>query len=108
MKMPMITHLQFLLLSALRHQSKTGRELREDLKKVSIKKSGPAFYQLMARMEDGALVEGWYSQTIIEGQIIKERNYKITPKGRRSLAECRAFYEECPDLGIAGEATHAT
>lgn len=107
MKMPAITHLQFLLLAALSQRPKTGRELREDLMKASIRKSGPAFYQMMARMEAGDLVNGWYSQTIVDGQIIKERNYKIMPKGRIRLVEYRVFYEESSDFGISGGPAYA-
>ena len=108
MKIPALTHLQFLLLSALAHQPKTGKELRDFLTKQSIRKSGPSFYQLMARMEEAGWIEGWYSQVVIDGQIIKERNYKMTPKGRQGVAQYRAFYEQCTEFGLEGGISYAT
>ena len=74
--------------------SASGIAIRRRLAEFGAKKSGPAFYQLMARMEDADLVEGWYEQQIVDGQIIRERHYKITRSGSRSWQGSREFYEK--------------
>ena len=49
---PRLTHLQFLVIGILLDEAATGKQLRAMLKTHGAKKSGPAFYQLMARMEE--------------------------------------------------------
>lgn len=93
MPIPDITHLQFLLLAALTGGERTGRELRELLGNEGHKNSGPAFYQLMARMEDGGLVKGRSTQKIVDGQIIKERVYEIAGAGITAYESALQFYE---------------
>ena len=91
---PRLSHLQFLVVGILRRQSVPGREVRERLKAFGVKKSGPAFYQLMARLEDSGLVEGTYHQEIVDSQIIRERHYTLTADGSRSWEGSRDFYLE--------------
>ena len=91
--LPPLTHLQFAVLDALGASQITGRELRARLKANGIKKSGPAFYQMMSRLEDAKYVKGWYTQEIIDGQIIKQRHYKILGDGVRAFNETRKFYQ---------------
>jgi len=94
MKLPTLTHLQFAVLEEIGAAKMSGRELRERLKKNrKIHKSGPAFYQLMSRLEEAEFVEGWYDQKIIEGQIIKQRHYRLLGDGIRALNETRKFYQ---------------
>jgi DNA-binding PadR family transcriptional regulator len=106
MPLPDITHLQFLLLTALLEGERSGRELRECLAKEGQRKSAPAFYQVMARLEDARFVEGWYEQKLIDGQAFKERRYKLTGPGLRAWEEVRDFYlrqaERHPRPGLAG------
>ena len=92
MSQPTITHLQFAVLSILGHEEKTGRAIRCDLGGIGVKSSGPAFYQLMGRLEEGKLIEGRYDQRIVDGQIIKERAYWAKPSGQRAVHQTRAFY----------------
>ena len=92
MKIPDLSHLQMLVLECLGTQKHSGRELRQRLAKSGSKKSGPAFYQLMARLEEAGLVEGEYSQKIVEKQIIKERWYRITGEGARAARRTLNFY----------------
>ena len=99
MKLPELTHLQFLVLSHLGSMPVKGRQVREALRKSGVRKTGPAFYQMMARMEEAKLVEGWYSQEVKDGQIIRERNYKILGNGFNAWQLSRSFYEEVPALG---------
>src|SRR4051812_16005084 len=95
--LPTITHLQFLVLDALAESEMPGRDVRARLSAHAIRNSAPAFYQMMARLEDAGLVEGWYDQKLVQGQNVKERRYKLTRRGERAIADTRAFY-----LGAAG------
>lgn len=92
MAIPDITHLQCLVLGTLLDGEESGQGVRTLLAKHGVKKSGPAFYQLMARMEDDGLVKGRYDQFVLEGQPIKERRYRITPNGQRVWEKTRDFY----------------
>jgi DNA-binding PadR family transcriptional regulator len=90
--LPGITHLQFLVLEALTGGEQAGRDLRALLSAHAVKSSAPAFYQMMGRLEDADLVEGWYDQKLVGGQNVKERRYRVTRRGERALADTRAFY----------------
>src|SRR6476661_4180546 len=96
-RIPEITHLQFLVLGMLRGGERTGRLVRRTLKRHGIERSGPAFYQMMARLEDAGLVAGEYDQKIVDGQIIKERRYALTPRGGAAWTATRAFYSDAID-----------
>jgi DNA-binding PadR family transcriptional regulator len=89
---PELSHLQFAVLDVLGAAVKRGKDLRTGLSELGIKKSGPSFYQMMARLEEAKCVEGWYNQEIVEGQIIKERQYRITGNGVRALNQTKQFY----------------
>jgi DNA-binding PadR family transcriptional regulator len=91
-RIPDVTHLQFLVLGMLRGAPRLGRDLRRDLARHGARRSGPAFYQMMARLEDAGLVAGEYDQKIVERQIIKERRYRLTPAGSAAWAATRDFY----------------
>ena len=90
---PRLSHLQFLVLGTLLHRERPGREIREDLRRFDVKRSGPGFYQLMSRLEEAGFVEGWYEQKIVEGQIIRERTYRLSAGGRTAWNRCREFSE---------------
>ncbi|MGC4017501.1 MAG: helix-turn-helix transcriptional regulator [Luteolibacter sp.] len=92
MSIPELTHLQIAVLDALGPREKSGRELREALKSLNVNKSGPAFYQMMARLEDSKFVTGKYDEKIIDGQRIKERRYTLTGEGAKAMREARQFY----------------
>ncbi len=94
MQIPRLSHLQFLVLGQILGASASGLEIRKRLAEFGAKKSGPAFYQLMARLEDASLVKGWYEQQIIDGQIIRERHYKIKRSGSQAWQRSRDFYEK--------------
>jgi len=76
----------------LARKSGAGRAVRERLKDVGVCQSGPAFYQLMATLEDAGFVSGWYEQQIVDSQIIRERHYKVLSAGTRAIDESRDFY----------------
>ena len=92
-KLPVLTHLQFLVLGVLRTDPQPGRTLRKVLAFYGIRRTGPAFYQLMARMEKDRLVDGWYEQVAVGDQAVTERHYRITGAGARRWNDARAFYE---------------
>ena len=92
-RLPVLTHLQFLVLGVLRSEPQPGRSLRTALSAYGIRRTGPAFYQLMARMEKERLVDGWYEQVTVGDQAVTERHYRISAEGARRWKEARAFYE---------------
>ncbi len=91
MSLPRLSNLQILVLGALLHGELRGQNLRTRLKEFGVKKSGPSFYQLMARLEDAAFVSGRYVQEIVDGQIIRERVYRMEGEGRKAWAANREF-----------------
>jgi DNA-binding PadR family transcriptional regulator len=102
MPLPELTHLQFLVLSILLDGERSGREVRERLTEAGETKSGPAFYQFMARLEDAGFVEGWYDQKVIDGQSIKERRYRIIGNGTKAWEDVRDFYLAHAGVGVQG------
>jgi DNA-binding PadR family transcriptional regulator len=90
--LPGVTHLQFLVLTLVADGKPLGRAVRDELRRHGIRRTGPAFYQMMARLEEAGLVEGWYEQKVVDGQLLKERRYRATPAGRRAWAGTRDFY----------------
>jgi DNA-binding PadR family transcriptional regulator len=93
-RVPGITHLQFLVLGILRGGELPGRFVRRTLTRHGVRRSAPAFYQMMARLEDAGLVTGAYDQKIVASQIIKERRYALTDRGDAAWSSTRAFYSE--------------
>lgn len=89
---PAITHLQFLILGALRQGPCSGRDLRALLEQWRTHRSGPAFYQMMARLEDAGLLDGRYEQQVVDGHAVKERHYEITAGGAAAWEATRDFY----------------
>ena len=91
---PEITHLQFLVLANLIDSDESGPELRDRLAKQGEARTGPAFYQLMARLEEAGYVEGWYDEANPKGFAIPPRHYRITAVGRTAWERTVSFYEE--------------
>ena len=74
--LPALTHLHYLVLGVLRSEEQPGRVMRQALASYGVRRSGPAFYQLMARIERAKLVEGWYEQVTVGDQSVTERRYR--------------------------------
>lgn len=91
-QIPRLTHLQFLVVGIVRGGSLPGRAIRKQLEDFGVRKSGPGFYQMMARLEDAGLVKGRYEQEIVEGQMIRERHYTVTASGSKAWNGSRDFY----------------
>ena len=97
-RLPGITHLQFLVLGCLLEEEQAGRTIRAVIAGYGVRRSGPAFYQMMARLERAKLVDGWYEQVTVGDQAVTERRYRLRPAGQKLWAETRAFYQQ---LGLA-------
>ena len=87
-----LPHLQFAVLGVLGAGDLPGREVRAQLDRLGVEKSGPAFYRLMARLEESGLVEGWYEHEVVEGQILRERLYRATAEGRTARDRTADFH----------------
>ena len=87
-----LPHLQFAVLGVLGTGNLSGREVRAQLERLGVEKSGPAFYRLMARLEESELVEGWYEHEVVEGQMLRERLYRATAEGRMARDRTADFH----------------
>ena len=105
--LPSLTHLQFLVLGVLRAEEQSGRAIRQVLAAYGVKRSGPAFYQLMARLERDGLIEGWYEAVVVGDQAVRERRYRITAAGTRAWRQTRAFYETVAAAAAQGRLANA-
>lgn len=92
-ELPAITHLQFLVLGVLLSGEESGRAIREVIASYGLRRSGPAFYQMMARMERDGIVQGSYERIIVGDQAVTERRYRITAAGSKQWKKAYAFYE---------------
>jgi DNA-binding PadR family transcriptional regulator len=92
-KLPTISHLQFLALGVLLGGEQAGRVIRDAAADFGVRRSGAAFYQMMARLERDGLVEGWYEQIRVGDQAVTERRYRITASGSKAWTQARSFYE---------------
>ena len=72
--------------------------IRQAWPSYGVRRSGPAFYQLMARIERATLVEGWYEQAPVGDQAVTKRRYCITREGARLWADAHRFYDELARL----------
>jgi len=107
-KLPKLTHLQIVVLAISAEGEQWGKEFREKLAVRGCRMSGPAFYQLMARMEDAGLIEGGYQTKVVKGQTLKQRRYRPTGEGQRVLRNVVEFYAETARVaGVAGKLAFA-
>jgi len=92
-ELPGLTHLQFLVLGILLSGEQSGRAIRQAIEEYGIRRSAPAFYQMMARLERDGMVEGWYEQVQSGDQAVTERRYRATKAGARMWERAYSFYE---------------
>lgn len=97
--LPELTHLQFLVLSLLLNREQSGRYIRGELAKQGEKKTLAAFYQMMSRLEEANMVEGWYETKVIDGQTVKQRYYRIRGHGITCWERTRDFYQSASAAG---------
>lgn len=106
MHLPEVSRLQFLVLGTLLKGAVAGRAIRSQLDDYGVRKSGPGFYQLMARLEDAALIEGWYESKRGKGRMVRERHYRVTAQGRVAWTESSEFFlRVIQDVGNAAPTT---
>ena len=91
-RLPKLTHMQYLVLGLLKEGEQPGRLLRDALAGYGVRRSAPAFSQLMARLERDRLVDGWYEQVAAGDQAVTERRYRLRPSGAKLWSEARDFY----------------
>ena len=106
-QLPPLSHLQFLALGVLLASEEPGRVIRDVVADYGIRRTGAAFYQLMARLERDELVEGWYEPVIVGDQTVRERRYRITAVGARAWRQTRAFYETVAAAAAQGRLANA-
>jgi DNA-binding PadR family transcriptional regulator len=92
-ELPGLTHLQFLVLGVLLSGEQSGRAIRQAIEQYGVRRSAPAFYQMMSRLERDGMVEGWYEQAKVGDQAVTERRYRTTAAGARMWQSACAFYE---------------
>jgi DNA-binding PadR family transcriptional regulator len=90
--MPCLTHLQFLVLGILLSGEQSGRAIRQAIEEYRIRRSAPAFYQMMARLERDGMVEGCYEQVTVGDQAVTERRYRATVAGVSMWERSYSFY----------------
>jgi DNA-binding PadR family transcriptional regulator len=92
--LPPVTHLQFVILEALRAGEVAGADVRASLGAHGVNRTLPSFYELMARLEKAGLVVGHYAAKTINGQSVRERRYTLTPAGDDAYDATCAFYND--------------
>ena len=106
-QLPPLSHLQFLALGVILSGEEPGRVIRDVVADYGVRRTGAAFYQLMARLERDALVEGWYEPLVVGDQTVRERRYRITAAGTRAWRQTRAFYETVVAAAAQGRLSNA-
>jgi DNA-binding PadR family transcriptional regulator len=92
-RMPDLSHRQFFIVDLVGDDEHSGRYIRDRLNDHGIKTSLPAFYQMMARLEDAELIRGFYVTTPVKGHVLKERHYKSLAHGRKQCQVVLDFYK---------------
>ena len=106
-ELPPLSHLQFLALGVILSNDEPGRVIRDVVADYGVRRTGAAFYQLMARLERDGLIEGWYEPVIVGDQAVRERRYRITAAGSRAWKQTRSFYETVVAAAARGRLSNA-
>ena len=106
-QLPPLSHLQFLALGVILSAEEPGRVIRDVIADYGVRRTGAAFYQLMARLERDGFIEGWYEPIVVGDQAVRERRYRITAAGTRAWRQTRAFYETVAAAAAQGRLANA-
>ena len=106
-QLPPLSHLQFLALGVILAGDEPGRVIRDVVAGYGVRRTGAAFYQLMARLERDGLTEGWCEPVVVGDQTVRERRYRITAPGMRAWRQTRAFYETVAAAAAQGRLANA-
>jgi len=90
--LPPVTHLQFLILEALGAGEVAGADVRGILADHGARRTLPAFYELMGRLEKAGLVVGHYAAKSVNGQKVRERRYALSLAGSEAYEATCDFY----------------
>jgi DNA-binding PadR family transcriptional regulator len=102
MPIPQLTILQWLVLEIIGGCERPGKHIREVLSERGHRKSLPAFYQMMARLEDAGLVSAQSARVEVDGHGVTERRYKLTGKGLKDLNSARDVFAEMEVTKVPG------
>jgi len=97
---PPLTHLQYFTLFQIAGGVRKGKAIRAALGQEEVSQKLPTFHAFMARLERAGLISGKYV-TATGGARGREREYGLTPAGRKALKEVGQFYSRLQ--GLAGE-----
>ena len=106
-ELPPLSHLQFLALGVILSNDEPGRVIRDVVADYGVRRTGAAFYQLMARLERDGFIEGWYEPIVVGDQAVRERRYRITPAGSRAWKHTRSFYGTVVAAAARGRLSNA-
>ena len=106
-ELPSLSHLQFLALGVILSSDEPGRVIRDVVADYGVRRTGAAFYQLMARLERDGLIDGWYEPVVVGDQTVRERRYRVTAAGSRAWRQTRSFYETVAAAAAQGRLSNA-
>jgi DNA-binding PadR family transcriptional regulator len=106
-QLPPLSHLQFLALGVILSKEEPGRVIRDVVADYGVRRTGAAFYQLMARLERDGLIDGWYEPIVVGDQTVRERRYRITAAGARAWRQTRTFYATVAAAAAQGRLSNA-
>jgi hypothetical protein len=75
-----------------------GRYLRQRLAARGLRLSGPAFYRIMAALEDAGGLVGWYVERPIGGVPVRARAYRLAGEPEPRFINCGAA--DLPDPAL--------
>jgi hypothetical protein len=101
MKFPILSRLQFLVISILGNGNPKGKELHELIMAYGVCKTDPAFYQLMSRMVAIGFLKPKKETVPCKRNAITVVLYSVEQKGREAYAQTRAFYTESQVLAVS-------
>jgi hypothetical protein len=93
-ELPTLTHLQFLVLDLMGSQGDgtSAQQLQANLLALNVDQTGPKFYQLMKRLEEGGYVESSQTRIEVAGGEVQRTFYKITNAGTVAWRLTGEFY----------------
>ena len=78
-----------------KHGQINGVDLRRELAAEGVKKSGPAFFDMMMRLESAGLIRSWHdNETLVKGRRRRTKFYCLEGDGFRALQEFRQYLQD--------------
>lgn len=92
--LPSISHLQFAVLDQLvrRTRGASSDRIRCLMSEIGAEREGPAFYQLMKRLEDAGLLVSSPQEFNVGGGKVIRTHYRITVEGKTAWRDTLQFY----------------